>query len=97
MDPFIKVVAANSSSSKSHFIQGLSTNCIHFDTWASLVALGVKKLPSNAGDAGSLPGLGRSPGGGHDSPLQYCCLEKPHGQRSLVGYGCKELDVTEAT
>ena len=69
----------------------------HFDTWASLVALGVKKLPSNAGDAGSLPGLGRSPGGGHDSPLQYCCLEKPHGQRSLVGYGCKELDMTEAT
>ena len=44
------------------------------------------------------PGLGRSPGGGHGNPLQYCCLENPHVQRSLVGYspwGCKELDMTE--
>ena len=30
-----------------------------------------------AGDLGSIPGLGRSPGGGHDDPLQYCCLENP--------------------
>ena len=30
-----------------------------------------------AGDAGSIPGLGRSPGGGHDNPLQYSCLESP--------------------
>ena len=30
--------------------------------------------------------LGRSPGGGHGNPLQYCCLENPHGQRSLAGY-----------
>ena len=35
---------------------------------------------------GSIPGLGRSPGGGHGSPLQYSCLENAHGQRSLVGY-----------
>ena len=28
-------------------------------------------------DAGSVPGLGRSPGGGHGSPLQYSCLENP--------------------
>ena len=28
-------------------------------------------------DAGSIPGLGRSPGGGHGSPLQYSCLENP--------------------
>ena len=41
----------------------------------------------NAGDLGSIPGLGRSPGGGHGNPLQYSCLENPHGQRSLVGYG----------
>ena len=26
---------------------------------------------------GKIPGSGRSPGGGHDSPLHYCCLEKP--------------------
>ena len=39
-----------------------------------------------AGDPGSIPGSGRSPGGGNGSPLQYSCLENPHGQRSLVGY-----------
>ena len=40
----------------------------------------VKTLPANAGDSrdmGSIPGLGRSPGGGHDDPLQYSCLENP--------------------
>ena len=55
----------------------------------------------NAGDAGGLraiPGWGRSPGGGHGNPLQYSCLENPHGQRSLTGYhlwGCKESDTIE--
>ena len=42
------------------------------------VALVVKKLPANAQhirDVGSVPGLGRSPGGGHGNPLQYSCLE----------------------
>ena len=51
-----------------------------------------------AGDAGSIPGLGRSPGGRHGNPLQYSCLENPHGQRSLVGFsawGRKESDMTE--
>ena len=49
-------------------------------------------------DVGSIPGLGRSPGGGHGNPLWYSCLENPHGQRSLVSYspwGRKELDTTE--
>ena len=61
----------------------------------------VKNTPVNAGDVGdtgSIPGLGRSPGGGHGNPLQYSCLENPQGQRGLVGYspwGCKELDMTE--
>ena len=65
------------------------------------MVLVVKNLPTNAGDirdAGLIPGLGRSPGGGHGDPLQYSCLENPHGQRSLVGYsleGHKELDTTE--
>ena len=35
----------------------------------------VKNLLANAGDTGSIPGLGRSPGGGHGNPLQYSCLE----------------------
>ena len=40
----------------------------------------VKNPPANAGglrDAGSIPGLGRSPGEGHGDPLQYSCLENP--------------------
>ena len=52
----------------------------------------------NVGDLGLIPGLGRSPGRGHGNPLQYSCLENPHGQRSLVGYsswGHEELDTTE--
>ena len=39
-----------------------------------------KETAYNAGDArdmGSIPGLGRSPGGGHGNPLQYSCLENP--------------------
>ena len=52
---------------------------------ASLVAQMVKNTACNAGDLGSVPGLGRSPGEGNSYPLQYFCLENPHGQRSLTG------------
>ena len=45
-----------------------------------------KKSTCNMGDLGSIPKLGRSPGGGHDNPLQYSCLENPYGQSSPVGY-----------
>ena len=47
---------------------------------ASQVVLMVKNPPANArntGDAGSIPGLKRSSGGGHGNPLQYSCLENP--------------------
>ena len=57
-----------------------------------------KESTCNVGDPGSIPGLGRSPGGGHGNPLQYYCLENLYGQRSLVGYsqwGCKEPHTTE--
>ena len=63
----------------------------------------VKNLPANAGvskDAVSVPGSGRSPGGGHGNLLQYSCLENFHGQRSLAGCslkGSKESDITEVT
>ena len=46
----------------------------------SQVVLVGKNLPANAGDVrgtGLIPGSGRSPGGGHDNPLQYSCLENP--------------------
>ena len=36
-----------------------------------------KEPTCNAGDLGSIPGLGRSPGEGNGYPLQYCCLENP--------------------
>ena len=61
----------------------------------------VKNPPASTGDTrdtGSVPGLGRCPGGGHGNPLQYSCLDNPHGQRSLGGYcpwGHKESDTTE--
>ena len=52
----------------------------------------------NAGDLGSIPGSGRSPGEGNGTPLQYSLPGKSHGWRSLVGYspwGRKESDTTE--
>ena len=61
----------------------------------------VKNPPANAedtGDMSSIPGSGRSPGGGNGNPLHYSCLEKSHGQRSLADYSpqsCKESDTTE--
>ena len=57
-----------------------------------------KESAHNAEDLGSIPGLGRSPGGGHGNSLQYACLGYPHGQRSPVGCslrGHKELHMTE--
>ena len=44
------------------------------------MVLVLKNLPANAGDTGdtdSIPGSGKSPGGGHGNPLQYSCLENP--------------------
>ena len=43
----------------------------------------VKNLPANAGDAGLIPGLGRSPGGGNSNPFQYSCLEHPMDRGDL--------------
>ena len=37
-------------------------------------------------DLGSISWLGRSAEGGHGNPLQYSCLENPHGQQSLAGH-----------
>ena len=69
---------------------------------ASQVVLVVKTLPADAGDmtdAGSIPGWGRSPGGGNGNPLQCACLGESQGQRSLAEYGPRgrrESDRTEA-
>ena len=62
----------------------------------------VKNQSANAGDvrdAGSIPGLGRCPGGGHGNPLQYSCLENPMTEEpgGLHPQGHKEPDMTEET
>ena len=58
----------------------------------------VKKPPAGAGDRGSIPGTGGSPGVENGNLLHYSLLEKFHGERSLANYspwGHKELDTTE--
>ena len=55
---------------------------------ASQVALVVKNPPANAGDkrdVNSIPGLGRSPEGGHGNPLQFSCLENPMDRGAWQG------------
>ena len=44
-----------------------------------------KEFTYYAEDLSSVPGLETSPGGGHGNPLQYSCLENPHGQSNLEG------------
>ena len=57
----------------------------------------VKNTPTNAGDVGSIPGLGRSPEEGNGNPLQYSCLGNPMGRgawlATVLGVA-KELDTT---
>ena len=60
---------------------------------------GVENSPTNAGNAGLIPGLGRSPGEGNSNSLQYSCLGNPM-ERSLVGFsswGCKRVGYDLAT
>ena len=66
---------------KKNFLQ-LLVSFIGLPRWLPVV----KHPLADVGDLGSIPGLGRSPGGGHGNPLQYSCLENPHGQRSLLNY-----------
>ena len=66
----------------------------------ALVANNPPAIGGDIIDGGLISGLGRFNGGGHGNPLQYSCLENPHGQRRLVCYSpwdCKELDTTEVT
>ena len=56
----------------------------HVGWWSSQVALVVKNPSASAGDSrdmGLIPGLGRSPGGGHGDSLHYSCLENPMDKR----------------
>ena len=64
------------------------------------MAQSVKNLPAmqetacNAEVAGLIPGWGRFAGGGHGNPLQYSCVENPHGQATVYRV-TKESDMTE--
>ena len=68
--------------------------------WPSQVALVVKNSPANAGnqDVGLIPESGRSPGEGHDDPLQYSCLENPMdtGAWQATAHKVAGSDTTEA-
>ena len=67
------------------------------------MALVAKNTPANAGDisnAVSVPGWGKSPGGGHGNPLEHFCLENPmdRGAWWAAVHGvAKESDMTEVT
>ena len=87
----------------SHYVWGLVIAFLRYN-WYTIYSTGFpggldgKESASNAGDLGSIPGLGRSPEEGSGNPLQDSCLENPHGQRSLEGcspWGRKESDTTE--
>ena len=57
----------------------------------------VKNLPDNAGDTGSIPRSGRSPGGENGDPLHYSCLDNPmdRGVWQAIAYGVAELTMTK--
>ena len=57
--------------------------------------LAIKNLPASAGDAGSIPGLARSPGEENGNPLQYSCLENPKNRGDWWATGHQEMDTTE--
>ena len=72
------------------------------DARAFQVVLVVKNLPANARDirdTSFIPGLGRCPGGGHGSPLQYSCLENPmdRGGWQATAHRVTQSGMTEAT
>ena len=80
---------------RKHYITVNTGGCIG---WQASRWFNGKECVFNAGDLGSIPGLGRFPEGGHGNPLQCSSLENPHGQRSLADYsprGHKGSDMTE--
>ena len=74
-----------SEGTKFHFCKMSKFQGSNGYLWAFQVVLGVKNQPVNAKDLrdmGSIPGLGRSPRGDHNNPLQYSCLKNPMDRRA---------------
>ena len=68
--------SANKATTPMEAMWGIVMRHLHLQTSFPGGSV-VKNPPANAGDADSIPGLGRSPGGGNGNPLQYSCLENP--------------------
>ena len=89
--------------SRSHSLLGVNPEIVPSCTPWGFPSGSAGKDSCNAGDTregGSIPELGRSPGGGHGNPLQYSCLENPMDRgswRATVHMVTKESDMTEVT
>ena len=80
----------------SKVFKGIQVMCLGFP--GGSVAKNPPASARDAGDAGLMPGSGRSPGGQNGNPPQYSCLGNPMDKRNLAGYSplCqKESDTTE--
>ena len=82
---------SNTNFAHQMYMRRLITTCLNpqkYQQQIPTIILANTYLAStcNAGDTGSITGLGRSPGGRHGNPLRYSLPEEPHGQRSLPGY-----------
>ena len=74
------VATEGGGESEMHWVNSPDIYTLLCVKWVSQVALRVKTPSAHAGDTkdmGLIPGSGRSPGGGHNNPLQYLCLENP--------------------
>ena len=81
--PFLENINSLKSEIPSVFICKLPA----FRTVTATIHSSVgKESACNAGDLGSIPGSGRSPGEGSGNPLQYSCLENLMDRKSLAGY-----------
>ena len=106
--PYHSSLPTNLGALKTSISRSVAFYIVGFSWWPSQVVLVVKNLFANAGevwDAGSIPGLGRSPGGGHSSSEFSSILiwripwieSHPSSVAGWSSWGCKEWDTAEAT